>query len=354
MGITLSSLHVYSDTPIDPALGQFASFSEGWQSMPWGRDMKDSWDFAKKLSKKVPAPVLIFHIFDSDEMAFDIYENGKRCVSYGTSGYFQNKGIYKIPALVGYPTGYKRRISEILACADTELLTSMLEEFFGVALLIDREVIEEYPDQLNRGRGEALYLDFHKEEQKLRGKNAPVKATLITEIPGKIFDHRIGGPSDLVCAPGYYFFGYDDATAPIYSGGNLRTVRFRQGRLEPAEEKLVKRSQLFRSRFTLIYGSRTKVAFRDGCPDTYVGKTFDLPVGFFPLDFDEKDRLIVANDRGGVAYMNADGKVIAKIRVKGEADYFADGYLLTSGPSSFYAFTYEPNDYIRIYRLEDR
>ena len=116
MGTTAFTLHVYSNEPVDPALGHFFSLSEGWQSMLLDSEHPDMDQCAGKLSKKVSAPILVFCIYDSEEVSFGIYENGKRCAVFSSSICHTSKGIFKIPGLVGYPYGYKRRISEILSC----------------------------------------------------------------------------------------------------------------------------------------------------------------------------------------------------------------------------------------------
>ena len=357
MGTTLSSLHVYSSEPIEPSLGRFVSFSPGWQTMLVDREWNEFFAFSKELSKKISSPVLAFSIFDSDEVYFTIYEGGKRQVSYSTDGFPANTGIYKIPGLVGYPDGYKRRISEILSCSDAELLTAMLEEFFGVMLLIDSDFMDEPPESLARCRGEACYLEFHEQEKRLRGKHAPIRAVLTAERPGKIFYHR-PYEHDLWCAPGYYLYGYDTPDSD-FAEGNLRTVRFTKGRLEEADENMVEaepHSYFDDDRFIMRYAPRTSVSFSDDCPDAYKGRTLTLPEGFFPFTFDSKDRLIIdggSGNRSTIAYMTPEGKIIAKISIKGEPCRIEDDYLLTAGPTSFYAYEYDPKTYIRIYRLED-
>ena len=191
MGTTAFTLHVYSNEPVDPALGHFFSLSEGWQSMLLDSEHQDMDQCARKLSKKVSAPILVFCIYDSEEVSFGIYENGKRCAVFSSSICHTSKGIFKIPGLVGYPDGYKRRISEILSCPDIEQLTALLEEFFGVALVVYRDILEEDPESLIRARGETQYLAFHEEQKKLSGRQCSIRATLTEEIRGKIFQHPI-------------------------------------------------------------------------------------------------------------------------------------------------------------------
>lgn len=358
MGITLISLHIFSDQSIDPALGRFRSFSKGWQTMLLGEEEEkfaDLHSFSRTLSKKMCAPVLTFFIFDSDEIALSIHDRGKQRVSFSTSRDGGNTGIFQIPGLVGYPEGYKRRISEILSCSDIDLLTELLEEFFGVALLVNEEIVQTYPDELERSRGEAKYLAFHKEEMRLRGKAAPIRAVLTQELPGKLFVSAFGD-HERACPPAYYLFGYDTED---FRQEDFRMVQFANGHLEEAYAEPITRAQRdfdVDSKFhvKMEFLPRTTVTFLDKCPDAFQGKTLVLPSGFYLFAFDSKQRLVLTNYRNSIVYMNAEGKIIAKVSVKGEPVALIDDYLLTAGSTSFYAYVYSPQEYVRIYRLEDR
>lgn len=356
MGITLASLHIFSADPVDPALGRFHSFSKGWQTMlpsEEGQEIDWSPSFLRALSKKAAAPVLMFSIFDSDEVFFSIHEQGKQRAYFSTFGYEGNKGIFQIPGLVGYPDGYKRRISEILSCPDAELLTALLEEFFGVALLVDEEIIATCPEELERSKGETGYLAFHESQKKLRGKHAPIRAVLTQELHGKLFTHAFGR-NGLFCPPGYFLFGYHYDGFPL---SDLRMMRFANGRLEEADAEMVpEEPQINFADLHYewdVHPPQKTVTFTGDCPDVYKGKTFTIPEGFYPFAFDSKQRFVLCRGRS-VAFMNPEGELIARLSLKGEPAALIDDYLLTAGAESFYAFVYDPKEYIRIYRLEDQ
>ena len=70
MGMTLASMHAYTPDPIPETYGDFQSLSPQWQSLlVQGSD----YDFialrklARKLSKDLSVPVLLFQLFDDDD-----------------------------------------------------------------------------------------------------------------------------------------------------------------------------------------------------------------------------------------------------------------------------------------------
>lgn len=82
-----------------------------------------------------------------------------------------------------------------------------------------------------------------------------------------------------------------------------------------------------------------------------------IPRGYYPFDFDEKDRLILSNERGGgILFMDSEGKMIAKCYLKGCLIDYRDGYLLTDKDADFdlYGWGFDPNGVIRIYRIVER
>lgn len=83
-------------------------------------------------------------------------------------------------------------------------------------------------------------------------------------------------------------------------------------------------------------------------------KTLVTPRGYYFYWFDERGRAILSNERGGLAVVDDTLKVIAKIQVKGTPVDYADGYILTAGRESFFAYYYNPSNTIRIYRIFDK
>ncbi|MCH5287992.1 MAG: hypothetical protein J1E43_11290 [Christensenellaceae bacterium] len=349
MGVTVSSLHIYSGEPVDPALGRFASFSPGWQTMLPSdiRPEDDLYGAARKLSKKAAAPVLVFRMFDSDELLFALFESGRTAAFFSTFDYEAKKGIFRIPGLVGYPEGHKRRTAEILSCGDVELLAALLEEFFGVALMV---FADDAPDTLRRARGDELYRAFHEQERSIRGKRAPIGALLVDEFPGKLFSSTFS-EVDRSISNGF-LFGMD---TPASSLKDLRPVRFSQGKLLPLpEEEIVYATHTAADPLASASCDLNAVRFLPDAPEPFGGKTFPLPPGFYFFDFFGDRRLMLTNFHGGVAFMDADGKLIARFSVKGIPVALEDGYLLTAGSGSFWMYGYEPNNRLRIYRIEEQ
>lgn len=50
--------------------------------------------------------------------------------------------------------------------------------------------------------------------------------------------------------------------------------------------------------------------------------------------------------------MDNTGNVVSRCSIKGDPVDYRDGFILTEGPGSEYAYEYSPNDYVRIYRLQ--
>ena len=356
MGTTLCSVHVYTNEPIDPALGEFRSFSEGWQTAMSVQMIANTPSFARKLSRKIQTPVLMFDIYDSDEVEFVIFENGRTSASYSTYAESGNKGISKIPGIFGYPDSDRRRLSAILRCYDIDQKVEMLEEFFGVALIIDDELIELTPEYTERCRGEELYLAYREQERMLRGKRAPVHAVLTEEFNGKLFDHRRESPN-VICVSGYYFFGYD---SPESEDDDLCGVHFENGQLKKTTAKVRlclgwSHGPQYRDDRYFLQFEPNKITFTDLCPEAYRGRTFSIPARFcFPIGFNSGEHLILSDGLNGLACMNPEGKVIAMFSVQGSVYGMEGGYVLTVEHGIHMGYRYDPESYIRIYYIEDK
>lgn len=345
-----SSLHVFSSEPVDPALGRFVSYSEGWQTLLHGpTEPYLLFELGKKISRKTSGAVLVYNFFEENcDQSLALYQAGKNPVYVSTFETSTNKGVFKIPGLVGYPDGYKRRISEILSCCDPDELTALLEEFFGVALKI---LPDDDPAQLARTRGAQRYQAFHDRQNRVRGKNSPIRPVLTSEFIGKLFsfsfneyDHRL-----VNCA----LLGND---TPEAGPEDMRPVRFVHGQLEPIPQASVtcqKHGAEEAATDIDVDLSAHTMTFLDGSPEAYRGKTFRLPTGYYPLDFDEKQRLFITKEQSSVAVMDASGEIIARFTVKGAPVAIGDGYILTVGPGSGWIYVYDPASKIRIYRLEE-
>ena len=227
----------------------------------------------------------------------------------------------------------------------------MLEEYFGVCLLY-YPALADQPQALRRARGDALYRDYAERDKQLTGKSAPIRAELVAEFDGKLFYDRF-----CVCADRMrtrkehcYLKGYEQEMT------RLTPVRFADGRLEEISETEFMRDRQPRTTenpfFDFLYTVPVRITFRPTCPMPYVGKTLSLPGNFMPFGFDEKERLILTAGKR-VMFMDADLRVLAKLSLRDELTDMADGYFLTTGSRSFYAYCYDPGEKIRIYRVVD-
>lgn len=359
MGLTIGSVHIYSPSMVDTLPG-FRRFSEGWQTytpetVPDGPFPYQK--LAKEISQRVDAPVLWCCIFDSEDIMIEFYKSGKKAASYFSSDASNCKNLYKIPSLVGYSKGQKRRLSKIISCADIEYQLQLLEEYFGVCLSPFPELLEEDPNALSRIREDRLYQSYLAEEKKLTGKSAPVGAELVFERAGKLFEDRFEN-DDPSFRPHHYYFGYE-TEASNYQDDPIRPVRFNNGRLEPITQ------QEFDSAPAIICEDRwtderleeeyltEKIYFTDKAPIAFRNKTLVKPRGHYFFCFDEKERILLSDERGGLVIIDDTLKVIAKLRLKGEPRSYSNGYILTTG-DRFGGYYFEPSAKIRIYRLFDK
>lgn len=361
MGTTLSSVHVYTPNAIS-GMKDFYSFSNGWQTYLPEEPPEDPFEyrpFAKKISKRIDAPVLWFYIFDSESIWFEFYQNGKKVSAYSQQDLTGTKNLYGVPALVGYEEGQKRRLSRILSCADVDFQIELLEEYFGVCLIPFPEMLDEGEAALCRERGDRLYCSLLEEDKKVAGKQAPMKAELVWQRTGKIFERKFGADHNTF-KPNHFYFGYDTFFSNFQNGA-LRPVRFEKGELvEISQEEFNCAPQVLccdgrkDDRIEEEYYPVAKVRFTDKAPAGLRGKTLVMPRGFWFFCFDEKGRAILSDERGGISVVDDTLKVIAKMRVKGMPIIYADGYILTAGTHSFYAYVYDRSDAVRVYRISEK
>ncbi|MCR5067076.1 MAG: hypothetical protein K6A14_03315 [Erysipelotrichaceae bacterium] len=361
MGTTISSIHIYTDNQIPASLGCFRSFSDGWQTLvpKYGEDIDydDHRKLARKLSRQVSCPVLWFRELDSDEFGFIIFHQGKQITVFGTD-FYDNKGIFKAPPLIGYSSGNKQRLSMILYCADIDSTIAMLEEYFGVCLEVTADLVSEYPEQLRRIRSDALYREYLNKQKQLTGKKAPISVELTEEIFGML---EFNGSFSDHSQPRKHIFYIAQfrSILELKKNWTLPSVEFREGKLEPADKTIISRAGLKPNilgddpRFKVEFYPFT-VTFTHKAPPAYRGKVFrQFPRGYYPYDFDQRDHLILSNERNGVAFMDSEGKVIAKCSLKGYLTDYRDGYFLTdkTGPFQPYGWGFNPDGLLRIYRI---
>ncbi len=137
----------------------------------------------------------------------------------------------------------------------------------------------------------------------------------------------------------------------------LPAVEFRHGKLMPADGSVIQKAKIKEyddPRFHVEFYPRTTVTFSDLSPAPYRSKCFTaLPRGYYPYDFDESDHLILQNERGGIAFMNSNGELIAKCRIKGCLMDYRDGFFLTDKDGCFdpHGWGFDPEGVLRIYQI---
>lgn len=354
MDTSLISFHIYGNTaPVDCDFS-FRSFSPNWlscvENLSEAEKNPDPLYLYKKfraISRQVDAPVLQFYISDSKEISFTFIRNGKIAASYSDAEWEPNKKLFDIPSLIGYDNGQKRRLSSLLQCFDTDLRIKMLEEYFGVCLLIRPELLDK-PNMLFRERSDKLYLQYYAKEKALTGKAAPMCLNPIAEYPGKLFGDAFGKVETV--KPHFFLYGYtsenDYTPAPVrFTGSSLEAStfhEFEQDRI-PCNHK--------DSRFQIdYYNTPDKITFSEECPADYRGKTMDRPRGLYPLDFLPSGELMLLKDHH-IYIADHTLKIIAKLSIKGDIVDVLGSYILTTTGGSFWAYFYEPTAKINIYEV---
>lgn len=364
MGTFASTIHIYTDRPIPEALGSFRSFSEGWQSRLPKKDAEENFEAdrktARRLSKQLGFPVLYFWEFDSDEFGFVLFHNGKQITVFSTESFSEPKGLFKLPPLIGYAQGNKQRLSRILSCPDMEHLIAMLEEYFGVCLEIFYDLLDT-PEELVRTRDEKLYRAYLEEEKRFTGKNAPIGLELKEELFGKAEYHARFSDFGPSWKPRKHIFYLAQFHTLAEKHEPLPAFEFQKGKLIPADESMIQAAKVYtvseHPYFQIAFFPKFKVTFTELAPQAFRGKVFHaFPRGYAPYTFDERNRLILENGRGSVAFMNADGELLAKCSMKGILMDYRDGYFLTDSTPTFdpWGWGFNPQGTLRIYRITDR
>ena len=236
MGMSLTGIHVFGTAAPEDAALPFRSFSAGWFTCVNDfseTDPERTYEAVRRISRATDAPVLYFNVFDSEAIWFVFFRGGKVAAKYSDDEFSANKGLYSIPALVGYESGGKRRLSDILSCADTERKIALLEEYFGVCLTFVPEMLDE-PEALCRERSERLYRAYREEEKLLTGKSAPMALRLAAEYPGKLFFYRFQD-EHITVKPHFFLHGYAGDPDEDERHRILTPVHFAHGALEPSD-----------------------------------------------------------------------------------------------------------------------
>lgn len=356
MGVTLTSFHLYCSAEPSVEGYSFRSFSDGWYTCTC--DLSDkvpdyTYKAAAFVSKALMATVLYFAVIDSDDICIALFNSGKLTARFSSDATVSSKSIYSIPEAVGYREGNRRRLSHILACADTELMISMLEEFFGVCLMYDPK-LDYSADELRYERDDTVYRKYTEAKSALCGKSAPMEAKLVSKFTGKIF-YRAFGANDYSKNAHCFLFGYgtpdSKALKPVRFFGKelcgITEEEFGQGNRIP---------QLTDARFHMEYGAYkvpNKLTFTAAAPDMWQGRTVPLPDGYRPAGFLSSSELLIYG-RNRVAVMDSSMKVIAELKVSGDVADVVDDHILTYIGDSFCGYCYDPKAQVRIYAVVKR
>lgn len=350
MGTSFASIHIFDNNEFQTDYCEFRSFSNGWQTCI--SDFSDkapeySFKVAKLISKQTSSPVLYFYIFDSEYIYFEFLQNGKSVVRYSDDEFSTNKNLYRIPTLIGYGDGYKKRLSKILNCDDADEKTGLLEEYFGVCLLPFSECFSDY-SMLKREKDNKLYNVFVEKEKTISVKNASIVIELVAEYKGKIFWDYFGS---FTKKEHCYLFGYESERA------ELTPVRFCGERLEVISEEEFNQNRIlpkYEYEFCKMeYGTTCHVIFNDSAPKQYANKRMKLPNNLYPLGFDKKNRFVLEG-RQKICIIDEDMKIIAKNAIKGECVDMIGDFILTVSGDSFCGYEYDPRATVRIYRLNEK
>ena len=351
MGTTLTSLHLYTAAVPAGCPLPFRSFSDHWLTCT--ADLTEMepvalWKLARKLSRHPDTVVLCFDVFDSESISFAFFKDGKVHSRYTDSSLTSNKKLYDIPGLVGLGDGYKRRLSSLLSCPDTDFKIAMLEEYLGVCLLFVPELMDE-PDMLRRERGDEYYRQYRELEKALSGKNAPYELKLLAKAPGKLFYDVFGNNHLNLVKPHCFLYGYTgDNTHMLYPVRYTGTALIGITPEEFQESRTRDRNR--DPRFKMKYRPTDTVTFSDDCPERYRGRTLPLPDGFYPVEFLSTGELLLAGNRR-ICLMDPEGRIVYRHGIKGDVADVVDNCLLTTTGNSFCGYCHEPGAAVFLYKL---
>ena len=346
MGTSYASIHVMSNDSVVFVPYLFESWSLGWQTMVPTEENRNiltnlelSAKEARRLSKALKKTVLWFFLFDEDETSFALFSCGKQAAVYNFNhNYTPDKGLSVIPSLIGLEESYRSRLAKIIGCTDAEFQTQLLEEFFGVKLLLYPEMLEEDPNCAVSCKSRILFDRYNAENQVPTGKKAPIQVKQVFELDGVLSDadwsHKYHKEEGYlwVFQKHYWLYAREKAT-----GAEEKPVCFREGTLSfITDEEMLRDGADKRYNETrredplfeqLFFPDR--IRFSESAPKSYAGKVIKLPRTFYGLGFDGKGRFLAFNEATCFALINEDGKMLAKQHVKGDIIDHDGDYLLT-------------------------
>lgn len=238
MGTTLANIHIYTENEIQVCellsdnKYQVLSISKNWTSILYkGFIEKDPNIVGRRLSKKISVPVLSFMYFDDDLMSLTLFNNGKTSAAYYLR-YGYNPSLTKCKNFIndlGFEESDLPRLRKIFKCSDLDKKINMLEEFFGVALYICLDFIEEGTHEFIRKRETTIYDKYIKQQKKLNKIKNFTKAEIVQEIDGKVARIHLSKDSPFISLAkrnknniyntnNVYFYKFvDDTYIPFFS-----------------------------------------------------------------------------------------------------------------------------------------
>ena len=172
MGTTLGNIHIYgqiSDTLIDALAEQYciSTSCANWISLYSMDFQTPEWLCAEtaRISNMVSAPVLAFYCFDDAAATVTLYKNGNNMAECGASAMEEFEPTMQELPLFATEFGIDdidaKRLRYILdSGAEITSVISLLEEYFGVCLFADEDLIEALEERdrfLHKERGRVLY-----------------------------------------------------------------------------------------------------------------------------------------------------------------------------------------------------
>jgi hypothetical protein len=198
MGTTLGSIHILTkDLPdkLMHSIGTGAAYrlSEEWVTI-LDQSFREQWlePIAQRISKSVDKPVLSFSLFDDDLIELIFAKQGRSVASYRMT-YGEPDTTRGLRSFVGFMkqhTDDAKRLRRIFDCSDIDRKIAMLEEFFGIALRLDEEMLKDATHSFVITRGSMLYEEYSQEQKKIEKIRNRTKANLVYENDAKTVDDR--------------------------------------------------------------------------------------------------------------------------------------------------------------------
>lgn len=346
--IEYNSIHVFSKEPVNIPGREFLPISSGWHTL-WETSAKIMNEKEARFISKISSfPVIYFSYFISNNsenvceirgIQLHLYEKGRKKAEIDNIYEEIKKNIYTIPRTLQIKE--LKKLSHILRCWNLELMIRLLEEYLGVALLINYE--EKNPMMLfKRFRVNEYYSKYVKEEKRLMFEENEVELKLIEEYTGIASTDPDGFNGSFLNSykldkkyvlqhaseinswkeGGIYveYMSEDDEKNNI---GHL--MRVQKGKLvECTLEEWVQLDIALEENAPLL---DTYYYFKNCGNADFEGKKLLKPHGLLPIGFDSYGYFYFRDDRYVIAY-NSELKMVAILKFDGFYYGFHDRYFI--------------------------